>query len=71
MDWTQPLGFLCALGVGLTVIGALLSLVTGPLAGSRAVAAIATVAVVVVSVVAMVGIGTRFSGEWLANSGYW
>lgn len=71
MDWTRPLGVLCALGVGLAVIGALLSLVTGPLAGSRAIAAIATVAVVVVSVATMVGVGTRFSGEWLENSGYW
>ncbi|PSP99516.1 hypothetical protein BRC89_03975 [Halobacteriales archaeon QS_4_70_19] len=71
MDWTRPLGFLCALGVGLTVIGALLALATGPLVGSRATAAIVTVALVVASVVTAVAVGTRLSPEWLNNSGYW
>ncbi|MFB6206102.1 MAG: hypothetical protein ABEJ05_06210 [Haloglomus sp.] len=71
MDWTRPLGFLCALGIGLTVVGALLSLVTGPLSGTRAAAAVVTVALVVVSVVGMVAVGTRGSAEWVENSGYW
>jgi hypothetical protein len=71
MDLTRPLGVVAGLGVALATVGAVVSLVTGPLAGSRATAAIATMALVVVSVVVMVAVGTRGSAEWLENSGYW
>jgi hypothetical protein len=71
MDYTRPLGVLVALGITLGVVGSLVSLVTGPLGGFRATAAIVTVALVVVCVAAAVAVGTRGSAEWLENSGYW
>lgn len=71
MEYTRPLGVIVGLVVALSVVGALVSLVTGPLAGSRATAAIVTTALVVVSVAAMVVVGTHGSAEWLKNSGYW
>jgi MFS-type transporter involved in bile tolerance (Atg22 family) len=72
MDYTRPLGLLCALAVALSVVGALVSLVTGPLLdASVQMRAAIVVALVAVSVLAMVVVGTRGSGEWLANGGYW
>lgn len=71
MRYARPLVALVAVGVALSVLGAIVSLVTGPLVGSRAAAAIVTTALVVVSVVAAVVVGTRGSAEWLENSGYW
>jgi MFS-type transporter involved in bile tolerance (Atg22 family) len=58
--------------VALSVVGALVSLVTGPLLdASVQMRAAIVVALVAVSVLAMVVVGTRGSGEWLANGGYW
>ena len=71
MDYTRPLGVVCGLAVALVAVGAVVSLVTGPLAGSRAAAAVVTMALVVVSVAGMVVVGTRGTAEWLENSGYW
>lgn len=69
MDYTRLLSAVCGLAVALVALGAVVSLVTGPLAGSRA--AVVTMALVVGSVVGMVVVGTRGSAEWLESGGYW
>ncbi|TSD15737.1 hypothetical protein DP107_00710 [Haloglomus irregulare] len=71
MDYTRLLSAVCGLAVALVALGAVVSLVTGPLAGSRAAAAVVTMALVVGSVVGMVVVGTRGSAEWLESGGYW
>lgn len=72
MALTRVLGVLSGLLVAGTVVGALVSLVTGPLldASVQLRAAVVMVFVAVV-VLAAVAVGTRTSGEWLANGGYW
>jgi hypothetical protein len=72
MAYTRVLGVLVGLLVAGSVVGAVVSLITGPLGdGSVQLPAAAVVALVAVSVLLMVVVGTRGSGEWLANGGYW
>lgn len=70
MGLSRPLGALATLAVALTVIGALVSLVTGPVVGTYALAAIVVLAVVVVSVGAAVALGTG-ARETSDRAGYW
>lgn len=72
MAYTRVLGVLTGLLVAGSVVGAVVSLVTGPLLdASTQLRAAVVVALVAVSVLLMVVVGTRGSGEWLANGGYW
>lgn len=72
MALTRALGALSGLLVAGAVVGAVVSLVTGPLLDAstqfRAAVVVAFVAIVVLGAVAL---GTRGSSEWLANGGYW
>ena len=63
-------GWLATLLVVLAALGAVVSLVTGPLIGAFAVPSILVVLVVVVAVVVGALQGAR-SREWLSNGGYW
>ena len=63
-------GWLATLLVVLAALGAVVSLVTGPLLGAFAVPSVIVVLVVAVAVVVGALQGAR-SREWLSNGGYW
>lgn len=72
MGYTRVLGLLVGVLVAGSVVGALVSLVTGPLLNATVqLRAAVVVGFVAVCVLAMVAVGTRGSAEWLKNSGYW
>ena len=70
MDLTRPIGAVATLVAVAFVVGSLVSLVTGPVVGDRALASIVVVGLVAVSVVGATVLGLR-SREWLASGGYW
>lgn len=70
MDLTRPLGALATLVAVVFVLGSLVSLVTGPVLGGRALASVVVVGLVAVAVVGATILGVR-SRQWLANGGYW
>lgn len=67
--WTVA-GWLAALLVVLTALGAVVSLLTGPLLGELAVPSIVVILLVVAAVVLAARLGAR-SRAWLSNGGYW
>ncbi|MEF8868430.1 MAG: hypothetical protein V5A85_07925 [Haloarculaceae archaeon] len=70
MDLGTVAGWLATLLVVLSALGAVVSLVTGPLVGEFAVATVVVVALTAVAVVAAARLGAR-SRAWLTNGGYW
>ena len=63
-------GWLATLLVVLAALGAVVTLVTGPLLGEFAAAAVVVVALVAVAVAVASLRGAR-SRSWLYNGGYW
>jgi hypothetical protein len=70
MDLGTVAGWLATLLVVLSALGAVVSLVTGPLVGEFAVASVVVVALTAVAVVVAARLGAR-SRTWLTNGGYW
>ena len=69
MHWTKPLAAVVALGIALSAVGAVVTLVTEPLASNLATPAIVVLALVVVSLV-VAGAAAAKSRRWLSNP-YW
>jgi hypothetical protein len=69
MDWTRPVGVLVVGVIGVTVIGALLTLATQLLTGTYALPAILVLLFVTICVVGMARSGT-VSSRFLSNP-YW
>jgi hypothetical protein len=70
MTLSTVAGWLATLLVVLAALGAVVSLVTGPLLGEFAVPSVLVVVLVAVAVVVAALQGAR-SRDWLANGGYW
>lgn len=70
MALSTAAGWLATLLVVLTALGAVVTLVTGPLLGEFGVPSV-LVAVLVATVVVVAAMQGARSREWLSNGGYW
>ena len=70
MELSRPLGAVATIVAVAFVLGSLVSLVTGPILGTRALASVVVVGLVAVAVLGATVLGVR-SRQWLANGGYW